>query len=111
MPTRHDERGSAPLLLTMAVGLMAALLAWVAEAGTEVADRARGQAVADLVALAAVVGGADAAREVAAGNGARLMSIEAAGTRVAVVVRLGSTTATAHAEDGFAGGRTAEQEG
>ena len=101
MVTTHDERGSAPLLVMIVVGLLAVLLSWLVEAGNEVADRARGQAVADLVALAAVTGGEEAAREVASANGARLEWLEATGSGVAVGVRLGPTTATAHADDGF----------
>ncbi len=103
-----DERGSAPLLVMMVVGLAAAVLSWLVEAGTDVAETARGQAVADLVALAAVAGGEEAAREVAAGNGVRLVRFEAEGTAVVVAVRRGSRTSTAHADDGFDGGRTTE---
>ena len=101
MVTTRDERGSAPLLVMVVVGLLTVLLAWLVEAGNEVADRARGQAVADLVALAAVTGGEEAAREVAGANGARLEWLVATGSGVAVGVRLGPATATAHADDGF----------
>jgi hypothetical protein len=82
----------------LGTAVMSATLSWLLDAGVEVADRARAQAVADLVALAATGGGPPAGREVAADNGAEVVRLEVSGGTTAVVVRLGRFEAAAHAE-------------
>jgi Flp pilus assembly protein TadG len=60
-------------------------------------DRSRASSAADAAALAGAADGEDAARDVAAANGAVLVSYTADGSSVAVTVSNGSARASARA--------------
>ena len=62
-------------------------------------DRAAARTAADAAALAGAAEGEDAAREVAAANGAELVSWRAVGSDVWVVVTLGDARAEAKAHE------------
>jgi hypothetical protein len=68
----RDQQGSVTLLVAGALLLAALVAGGLAELGAAAADRARVDAVADVVALAGVTGGRAAAAELAGRNGARL---------------------------------------
>jgi uncharacterized membrane protein len=88
-------------MLMAAVVIVAALFAvGVARAGVVLVDRQRAQTAADAAALAGVWGGRAAAQQLAASNGAVLMSYEQHGFEVTVVVRFGQVRARAAASDG-----------
>lgn len=96
------DRGQAVVLaLVVATVLFVAVLVAAGVMGTRVAQRARAQAAADAVALAAVIGGDAAARQVAAANDAVVVSLsfDAATRSATVVVRVGEASATARATD------------
>jgi uncharacterized membrane protein len=93
----RTERGTASISVVLGTAVMAATTTWLMDAGVEVADRARAQAVADVVALAAASGGTEAGREVAEANGASVVRLEVAGGATAVTVALGDVAASAHA--------------
>ena len=83
--------------LLIAAGLGVVVL--LAQLGGVVLDRSRAKASADAAALAAVLGGPDAARTVAAANGAVLEAVTVAGDGVVeVTVRWGRARATSRAE-------------
>jgi Flp pilus assembly protein TadG len=92
-------------LLVLALGVAATVCVVIAYIGAAVAERARAQHAADAAALAGALGGADAAREIAAANDARLESFafakgsgETGSDLVTVVVRHGRFAAEARAE-------------
>ncbi len=85
-----------PLVLAVVVVAVVVALALVPLIhGTR--DRAAARTAADAAALAGLAEGDDAAREVAATNGAELVSWRAAGDDVWVVVVLGDARAEAKA--------------
>lgn len=91
------ERGSALPLVSLALGivLLAALL--LSAAAQAVHDRARAQTAADAAALAGVVDGPGAARELAAANGGELVGLAEEGDGIVVRVRVGRAVAEARA--------------
>jgi hypothetical protein len=96
------ERGSVTLwvaVVVMVATVLALVVARVAAAGEA---RGRAQAVADLAALAAVEGGRPAARAVADGNDAELVSYAERDGRFDVAVRCETAVARASADAGGA---------
>jgi hypothetical protein len=96
----HREAGQAtPLVLALIAVVVVVLLALVplARAGQA---RAAARTAADAAALAGAAEGEAAAREVAAANGAEVVSWRAAGLDVWVVVVVGSARAEAKARRG-----------
>jgi hypothetical protein len=92
-----SERGSALPLVVLTLTLVSvAALVLAAVTGT-VVDRARAQAAADAAALAAVVEGPQAAAELAAANGAELVTARVADGVAVVEVRVGRVVARARA--------------
>ena len=100
MRTRHNDRGQAVLLMAAVVVLAALVSIGLADAGAVVAQRQRAQTAADAAALAGVSGGQAAAAQLAASNGAVLVSYDQHGFEVTVVVTLGRVSARARASDG-----------
>lgn len=88
--------------MLMAVVVVSAALVAVglAQAGAVVVDRQRAQTAADAAALAGLSGGRVAAQQLAASNGAALLSYDQHGFDVTVVVRVGQVSARARASDG-----------
>lgn len=76
----------------------------VARLGIAAERRAHTAAVADLVALAAVTGGDEGARAVAAANGASVRSISRVGTTVSVEVATEGVVDVAAARPGVGDG-------
>ena len=94
---RRDERGQAvPLVLGLMVVAVVVALALLPLIGAA-HERASARNAADAAALAGAAEGEEAAREVAARNGAALVSWRARGTDVWVVVTLGEARAEAKA--------------
>jgi hypothetical protein len=94
--TVRDDGQAVPLVLAVVVLAVVVLLALVplAQAAQQ---RAAARTAADAAALAGAAEGEDAAREVAAANGATLVSWRAEGFDVWVVVTLGEARAEAKA--------------
>jgi amino acid transporter len=102
MSTSARDRGQAAVLvLILATVLFMAMSTAVVVLGGHVIDRTRAQTAADAAALAALVGGPEAARTLARRHGAVVVSItfEAESGRVTVDVRIGTATARAAASD------------
>lgn len=95
---RHRREGgqATPLVLALIAVVVVVLLALVplARAGR---DRAAARTAADAAALAGAAEGETVAREVAAANGATLVSWRADGPEVWVVVAVGEASAHAKA--------------
>lgn len=92
----RDDGQTVPLVLAVIVVAVVVLLALVPLARAS-QQRAAARTAADAAALAGAAEGEEAAREVAAANGARLVSWQAAGLDVWVVVTLGDARAEAKA--------------
>ncbi|HUS41270.1 MAG TPA: pilus assembly protein TadG-related protein [Ilumatobacteraceae bacterium] len=102
MPTSTRDRGQAAVLvLILATVLFVALSSALVTVGGRMIDRTRAQTAADAAALAALVGGPEAARTLAQRHGASLLSLTfgPASGQVDVEVRLGTATARAAASD------------
>ena len=103
MRASTSDRGQAVVfVLIIATVLFVVLSSALVAVGGRVIDRARAQTAADAAALAAVVGGFEAAETVAQRHGSVLVSLAhgpIAG-HVTVVVRSGTATARAVATDG-----------
>ena len=96
----HGDRGqSAVMLLIVVAVLAAALAAALADFGSAVGERSRAQTAADAAALASVEGDRSTAVQLAAANGATLVSWSRGPgpDQVTVTVRVGDSTATARA--------------
>ena len=91
-----DEGQAVPLVLAVVALAIVVLLALV-PLGQAAAGKARARAAADAAALAGAAEGEDAAREVAAANGAVLRAWEAQGDEVWVLVEVGGARAAAKA--------------
>jgi hypothetical protein len=94
------QRGSVVLVLPALVLVAALLGLGSARLGDAALARARADAVADVVALAAVSGGGTSAREVARRGGAALVEHRRSGEVHQVVVRVDGVRAEAAAEPG-----------
>ena len=103
MRASTSDRGQAVVVvLVIATVLFVVLSSALGAVGGRVIDRARAQTAADAAALAAFVGGLEAAETVAQRHGSVLVSLThgpIAG-HVTVVVRSGTATARAVATDG-----------
>jgi len=97
----RDRGQAAVLVLVLATVSVAAISAALIDVGGRLIDRTRAQTAADAAALAAVIGGRDAAATLARRHGATLLSFERGpdSARVSVVVRVGTATADAAASD------------
>jgi outer membrane lipoprotein SlyB len=91
------ERGQAMPLVVGLVGLAVVVLWALVPLAHGATERARAATAADAAALAGAAEGEDAAREMAAANGARLVEWRADGPMVWVVVELGEARAEAKA--------------
>ncbi len=99
---RSRETGQAAIVVVVAtLVLMAAVVVGAASLGRTTSDRARARTAADAAALAALDGGRPAAVELAAANGAELVSwTPGPGPHeVTVVVAVGDVRATARASN------------
>ncbi|MFI5044126.1 MAG: hypothetical protein ACHQDC_04985 [Acidimicrobiales bacterium] len=99
-PGRAGQRGSALLVVPVCVAVVAALALGIGRIGDAAHRRARADAVADLVALAAVTGGDEAGTEVAQANRATMVTVSAAGSVRTVVVDLDGVRSSASAAPG-----------
>lgn len=105
MSSCRQQSGSATLLTLAVLVVAAGLLAGMARLGDAAREAARADAIADVTALAAVVGGRSAAANVARGSGADLLEMEQLDEeRSRVVVRLGSSVRVAAARPVHTGG-------
>jgi hypothetical protein len=99
-PVRDRAVGDSGQVVPLAAALMvltvAALVALV-PAAEALADRARASTAADAAALAGAAEGEDAARRLAAANGAELVEFRREGEEVVVRVRVGMVQAEARA--------------
>jgi hypothetical protein len=95
-PARRDAGQAMPLVLAVLALAVVVLLALVplAQGATE---RAQARTAADAAALAGAAEGQEVAREVAAANGAELVSWHSAGVDVWVEVTVGDAGAVARA--------------
>ncbi|HEX4983905.1 MAG TPA: hypothetical protein VFV63_19520 [Ilumatobacteraceae bacterium] len=92
------DRGSASVMVVLvAVGFTVAAGAGLAQLSRDLIDVSRARSAADAAALASVEGGREAATELAATNGATLVSWVQVGSDVVVEVRVGNAVATARA--------------
>lgn len=92
------EEGAATVLVAALLTVTALLVLGLGRLGAAAVDRARVDAVADLVALSAVTGDEAGAAGVAAANGASVVSIEGNSEgRRAVTVQIGSSISVAAA--------------
>ena len=96
---RRDRGGASILVMTAVVAIAVAIGAAMASTSTTLIDRVRAQSAADAAALASVRGGRAAAEQLAAVNGASLVSWRQIGPDVVVEVRAGAAVATARATD------------
>jgi D-alanyl-D-alanine carboxypeptidase-like protein/putative Flp pilus-assembly TadE/G-like protein len=93
----HDERGSVTPLLAVLVLAVGGLCLGLGRLGGTANAMAKAQTAADAAALAGAVDGEDAARELAAANGATVVSIDGDGPEMQVTVRLHGVEARARA--------------
>lgn len=91
------DRGQVVPLMVLAIMVLGALLVLAVRHNELLNDRARAQTAADAAALAGAAEGPDRARQLAAANGAEMLSWRAEGEGVEVVVRVGNAQATARA--------------
>lgn len=97
MGRKRSERGQIVPLVAVLVVTAGAGVIWLGRLGEAAVQRARARTAADAAALAGAAEGEAAAREVAAANGADLVSFEWIGADARVVVRFRSAGATARA--------------
>lgn len=96
-PSGRPEAGQTLFIPAMLVAVVVIVALAVAHLGAVVSDRAQARTAADAAALAAVMAGPDAARSVAAANGATLDSVTVTQHAAHVSVRVGRATAAAKA--------------
>ncbi|MEM7139456.1 MAG: pilus assembly protein TadG-related protein [Actinomycetota bacterium] len=94
---RGDTGQVVPLMVLVVVVALAAVVV-VSRVTLAADDAARAQTAADAAALAGATGGRSAATTMAIENGARLMTFDASGATVEVVVEVGGPLASARAE-------------
>ena len=98
MTRPSSEEGAATVLVAGLLGVVALLVLGLGRVGQAAVQSARADAVADLVALAAVTGDAPTVRRVAAGGGGRVVQMrEQSAGRWTVLVQVGPATAVADA--------------
>ena len=93
----HDDRGQAVVALVLAMTVTVLALLVIGRVGVAVRDRARARSAADAAALAGAGDDRRAAEDVAARNGARIVSYIEAGGAVEVSVEIDGMRATARA--------------
>ena len=93
----HDDRGQVVPLVLGVVALAVVVLLALVPLARAAQERTAAQAAADAAALAGAAEGEGSAREVAAANGAHLVSWQAEGLDVWVVVTFGNARAEAKA--------------
>jgi hypothetical protein len=93
----RDRGSAAVLVLLVAVAFAIAAGSGMAALSRDLIDVSRARSAADAAALASVDGGRAAAVEMAANNGAILVSWAQLGSDVVVEVRVGDAVATARA--------------
>ena len=92
------EEGAASVLVAALLGAAALLVLGLGRLGGAAVERARTDAVADLVALAAVTGDGEGAARVATADGAALVQLDGTmGGRRTVKVQISSVVAVAAA--------------
>jgi uncharacterized membrane protein len=96
----RSDRGQSVLLVLVVVVLVALLAVGFVQAADVVLDRQRAQTAADAAALAGLQGGRSAAAQLAAANGAVLVSFAREGATVTVVVSVDEVRARARASNG-----------
>jgi hypothetical protein len=94
---RRDRGSALVMVVIVAVGFTAAGGAALAAVSRDLIDATRARSAADAAALASVEGGPAAAIELAAANGATLVSWAQVGPDVVVEVRVGDAIARARA--------------
>lgn len=94
---RADDRGQATPLAVAMLAVVAVALVGLVPVGRTLTDRARARSAADAAALAGAADGEQAARALAADNGAELVEFERSGDEVVVRVEVGSVDAYARA--------------
>jgi len=99
---RSDERqrGSVLPLVVLAMVIAGGGALLLARLGEGAVSRASARAAADAAALAGAAEGEQAAREVAAANGATVVRFETLGDDTRVTVRVGSAEAVGRARRG-----------
>jgi hypothetical protein len=93
----HDDRGQAVVAWVLALTVTVLALLVIGRVGVAVRDRARARSAADAAALAGAGDDRRAAEDVAARNGARIVSYVEAGGAVEVSVEIDGMRATARA--------------
>ena len=88
------------MLLLACVVVIALAAVAVGALGARLVSRQRARTAADAAALAGTLGGAAAARRLAAANGATLVSFAERGDEVTVMVEVRGERAVARASDG-----------
>ncbi len=94
---RGDDRGQATPLAVAMLAVVAVALVGLVPVGRALGDRARARTAADAAALAGAAEGEQAARSLAAENGAELVEFERSGDEVVVRVEVGDVDAYARA--------------
>ena len=105
MHTRDKERGSTLPFVALAIVLAGVTVVLLGKVGGAATARAAARSAADAAALAGAAAGRAAAVDLAAANGAELLSYQETGNDTTVRVRLGHTEATSRAR------RTGDREG
>ena len=93
----HDRGSAMVLVVLVTVAFTVATGAGLAVLSRDLIDVSRARSAADAAALASVEGGRPAAIELAAANGATLVSWKQVGPEVVVEVRVGDAVARARA--------------
>ena len=98
MSRPSTEEGAASVLVAALLGVTALLVVGLGRVGGAAVARGRVDAVADLVALASVTGGAEGAQRVAAADGAVLFGVAGSPSgRQTVTVQIAGVTSSATA--------------
>lgn len=93
----RDQGSMLVLTVLAAIAIISAVVMAIVPFANDLFDRQRAQAAADAAALVGVNGGRSESAELAAINGATLVTWEQSGRTVTVTVARGDATATARA--------------
>ena len=94
---KRRERGSVLPVLALVIVLTGVVALALGRIGGAATARARARTAADAAALAGAAEGQEAANELAAANGGRLLAFEQHGSDTRVVVAVGSAEASGRA--------------
>jgi len=114
---KHDQQGSTLPFMALAIVLTGVLVILLGRVGGAATSRAGARNAADAAALAGAAAGRGAADQLAAANGAKLLSYKEVGNDTEVRVRLGPAEATGRArrtgdrDDGTGGAGTGATRG